>query len=86
MKNKIEDNLITILKQDFPDQHLHIDRMWDQGQNFRELAQDYIQCKRKICYLEKTGKLDIMNQYMLLLKELENEIIKFLENQKTITS
>ncbi len=80
MKGLLKNYWLNEMLQDFPKYRNSIGSLQDSIDTVLELAQDYCFCKHQIRMLRKGGKLEILQQYQDVLKELEAELELVLHN------
>jgi len=79
--SNVQTNLRIILKR-FPGQRETIERLSRESDSFRSICEDYLRCADARQYWEQSSSEDAAGrreEYALLLRELEEEILENLE-------
>lgn len=79
MKKKYTDLFALIHR--FPDREEALNRLFFRSTNFQEICEDYRKCQDALLYLARSDNDNTSaswKEYALLLKELESEIIQYL--------
>lgn len=74
-------DLLTVTKR-FPNQEKSIKQLFLQNKSFRAICDDYCKCQNTLLHLARPGQDNLsipVNEYVLLLNELEAEIIEKLD-------
>ncbi len=71
-------NLLTRLREDFPEHSVSIERIRASTRHFYEIVEDYYQCKEQIQSLEQQNKFEAAQKFRLTLDELRYEIEDYL--------
>jgi len=76
---------LSILLAEFPDHKEKIQRLYRENETFQNLCEDYRQCSAALNYWNQSHSVDGLarcEEYAVLLKDLEAEILLTLDENK----
>ena len=75
--------LDTELIEQFPEYKKEILLLLKQDDNFREIAEDFIFCKKELKQISLTTKKNLIAQYSETLEDLKDELLTRLQQYET---
>ena len=80
-----EQDILKILISKFPEQANHVTKLFHKNENFREACEDYFLCVEAInkIIITNNRKRKILKDYKSTLKELEIELLMYLNSEIT---
>ncbi|WP_340112133.1 hypothetical protein [Maribellus mangrovi] len=72
-------DLYNELMTEFPSSKRKIKQLLNSDENFQEIVEDYLFCKRELEKLSATKSVDITTKYAQTLQDLKEELIARLE-------
>lgn len=78
-------DILKIILDKFPERAKQIDTVYQRDEKFREICEDYYLCKEAIdkIIISNAQKKKVLNEYKYALKELELELLLYLNSETT---
>lgn len=81
-----DSNVLSAVINKFPEKARTLALLFQKHENFREVCEDYYLCKEAIdkIIISNAQKKKVLNEYKNALKELELELLLYLNSETTI--